>query len=78
MHILCVIVSHKNPDGDAIGSSLSLFHYLNKLGLNVKIILPDELPNKYAYAFSRSEMSSKVKGQWHETAGGGIKGGSRS
>ena len=26
-----VIVSHKNPDGDAIGSSLALFNYLKKI-----------------------------------------------
>ena len=26
-----VITAHKSPDGDAIGSSLALFHYLNKL-----------------------------------------------
>ena len=26
-----VIVSHKNPDGDAIGSSLGLYHFLIKL-----------------------------------------------
>ncbi len=24
-----VIVPHKNPDGDAIGSTLGLYHYLN-------------------------------------------------
>ena len=51
-----VIISHKNPDGDAIGSSLSLFHYLNKLGLNVKIILPDEFPDFYNWMNGASDI----------------------
>jgi len=39
-----VIVPHKNPDGDAMGSSLGLFHYLNKLHHNVQIIAPNDYP----------------------------------
>ena len=39
-----VIVSHKNPDGDAIGSSLGLYHFLNKLSHNVKVIMPNDYP----------------------------------
>ena len=27
-----VITTHRNPDGDAIGSSLGVYHFLNKLG----------------------------------------------
>ena len=27
-----VVVPHKNPDGDAIGSSLGLYHYLKSKG----------------------------------------------
>ena len=29
-----VIVGHRNPDGDAIGSTLALKHYLGKKGHN--------------------------------------------
>lgn len=39
-----VITTHRNPDGDAIGSSLGLYHYLNKLGHTVRIIAPSEYP----------------------------------
>ena len=39
-----VITAHKSPDGDAIGSSLALFHYLNKLDKNVTVIVPDAFP----------------------------------
>ncbi len=39
-----VILSHRNPDGDAVGSSLGLLHYLRGLGHRVNIVLPSESP----------------------------------
>ncbi|MBC8321896.1 MAG: bifunctional oligoribonuclease/PAP phosphatase NrnA [Bacteroidetes bacterium] len=42
-----VITSHTNPDGDAIGSSLAMYHYLTKLGNTVNIVLPNKFPNYY-------------------------------
>ena len=39
-----IITSHKNPDGDAIGSSLALLQFLEKLNLNAKIIVPNDYP----------------------------------
>ena len=39
-----VIVAHKSPDGDSIGSSVGLYHYLRKKGLNVTICHPDPAP----------------------------------
>lgn len=39
-----VITTHKSPDGDAIGSSLGLYHILRGLGKPVHVILPDEAP----------------------------------
>ena len=38
------ITSHRNPDGDAIGSSLGLYHYLVGLGHAVTVIFPSEFP----------------------------------
>lgn len=40
-----VIVSHVSPDGDAIGSSLGLYHYLDFLGKNVSVIVPNAFPD---------------------------------
>ncbi|NQY07589.1 MAG: bifunctional oligoribonuclease/PAP phosphatase NrnA [Flavobacteriaceae bacterium] len=40
-----VIVSHKNPDGDAIGSSLGLYHYLKQYGHEVTPIVPNDFPD---------------------------------
>ena len=39
-----VIVSHVTPDGDAIGSSLALWHYLHRLGKNAHVIVPNGFP----------------------------------
>ncbi len=39
-----VIVPHKNPDGDAIGASLGLFHFLILKELKVKVIVPNDYP----------------------------------
>jgi phosphoesterase RecJ-like protein len=40
-----VIVTHVSPDGDAIGSSLGLYHYLNDLGNTVNVIVPNSFPD---------------------------------
>ena len=39
-----VIVPHKNPDGDAIGSTLALYHYLHLNNHNATIIAPNDYP----------------------------------
>ncbi|WP_248722256.1 bifunctional oligoribonuclease/PAP phosphatase NrnA [Seonamhaeicola sp. ML3] len=39
-----VIVPHKNPDGDAIGSTLGLYHYLIKTKHNAQVITPNDYP----------------------------------
>jgi phosphoesterase RecJ-like protein len=39
-----VILTHRNPDGDAIGSSVALYHLLKRLGHNAYIVLPSEFP----------------------------------
>jgi len=40
-----VIVPHKNPDGDAIGSTLALYHLLISLGHEACVIAPNEYPD---------------------------------
>jgi phosphoesterase RecJ-like protein len=39
-----VIVPHKNPDGDAIGSSLGLYHCLQQLGKPSTVLVNDAVP----------------------------------
>lgn len=39
-----VILTHKNPDGDAVGSSTGLYHFLVSRGHQVNIIIPNDIP----------------------------------
>ena len=41
---LYVLVTHVNPDGDAIGSQVGLGRYLRSLGFEVRIVNQDETP----------------------------------
>lgn len=40
-----VITSHRNPDGDAIGSSMGLKFFLETMGHSVKVAVPSEFPH---------------------------------
>ncbi len=39
------VISHENPDGDAVGSSLALYHYLKKSGKKCFVIMPNDYPD---------------------------------
>lgn len=39
-----VIITHYNPDGDAIGSSLGLKHYLQAKGIHAEVVVPNDFP----------------------------------
>ncbi|WBV58935.1 bifunctional oligoribonuclease/PAP phosphatase NrnA [Chryseobacterium daecheongense] len=39
-----VILTHYNPDGDAIGSSLGLKHYLHAKGIMAEVVVPNDFP----------------------------------
>lgn len=40
-----VIIGHKNPDGDALGSCLGLSFFLKSLGHKATVIMPNDFPN---------------------------------
>lgn len=40
-----VIIPHKNPDGDAIGSCLGLYHFLKQYSCELSIVSPNEFPD---------------------------------
>ncbi|MFC2086360.1 bifunctional oligoribonuclease/PAP phosphatase NrnA [Bacteroidota bacterium] len=40
-----VLTPHVNPDGDAIGSALGLFHILKNIGHSVTVVTPNEYPD---------------------------------
>jgi phosphoesterase RecJ-like protein len=43
------IIPHRSPDGDAMGSTLGLYHFLLKLNHNPVVISPNEFPNFLAW-----------------------------
>ena len=51
-----VITTHRNPDGDAIGSSLGLYHYLKDHDHHVTIICPSEYPDFLAWMPSVNDI----------------------
>lgn len=51
-----VILSHRNPDGDAVGSSLALYHFLKKFKHSIKIVVPSEYPGTFEYLPSIAEV----------------------
>lgn len=62
-----VIIPHKNPDGDAIGSCLALAHFLKGLGQKAMVIAPNDYPkflkwmpsDKLIYNFEYQNSQSK-------------------
>ncbi len=44
-----VLLPHRSPDGDAMGSSLGMFHFLEKLNHNVTVIAPNDFPDFLAW-----------------------------
>ncbi len=44
-----VLISHANPDGDAVGSVLAMYAYLKKKEVDVEAILPDTIPSFYRW-----------------------------
>jgi bifunctional oligoribonuclease and PAP phosphatase NrnA len=52
-----IIVSHVNPDGDAVGSTLGFYHFLKKDNYtDVSLILPGNFPSFLAWLPSSSEI----------------------
>ncbi|MDD3003943.1 bifunctional oligoribonuclease/PAP phosphatase NrnA [Flavobacterium sp.] len=44
-----IIIPHRSPDGDAMGSTLGLYHFLKKLNHEPLVIAPNEFPDFLAW-----------------------------
>ncbi len=51
-----VIVTHYNPDGDAMGSSLALYNYLYKIGKKVTVITPNDYPEFLHWLYGNKKV----------------------
>ncbi|WP_405604773.1 bifunctional oligoribonuclease/PAP phosphatase NrnA [Polaribacter sp. Asnod1-A03] len=67
-----VIVGHRNPDGDAMGSTLALKHYLDKKGHKCTVVVPNEYPDflhwlpgsktTYRFDWQNNQSQKAIKG----------------
>ena len=44
-----LLSTHKNPDGDGLGSEISMYYYLKKINKDVRIINISDMPKKYNF-----------------------------
>ena len=54
-----VILTHENPDGDAVGSSLAMYHALKAYGKNVEVIIP-EYSRTFEFLPGANEIKNSV------------------
>ena len=54
------VITHMKPDGDAMGSSLAMFHYLDSYGKDCSIVLPDRYPSNLSFLISPRSASKIV------------------
>ena len=55
-----LILTHRNPDGDTLGSAYALALALKKLSKKVTILCDDKIPEKYSY-FTKTVKLDKIK-----------------
>ena len=53
-----LIGTHEHPDGDALGSSLALYHVLKNLGKDVTVYTPDPAPDFFAFLPGFDQITS--------------------
>lgn len=54
----CVLIStHRNPDGDGLGSEIALAEYLQQIGIEPIIVNPDPTPQIYEFLDPNREIS---------------------
>ena len=58
-----VIVTHLAPDGDALGSSLGLYHFMMEFGKKVQVIVPNDYP---AFLHWMPGSKSIINAEWHK------------
>lgn len=62
-----VLLTHENPDGDAIGSTLAMYNGLKQFNKNVDIIIP-ELPKEYKFLKGIQDIKSESNIQNYDLA----------
>lgn len=61
------ILTHESPDGDAMGSSLAMYHALKQMGKNPDVIIP-EYSKTYAFLPGTEEILTEGKQESYDLA----------
>lgn len=56
----CCITTHRNPDGDAIGSALAVWHALRLRGIPARVILPTAPPSNLLWLPGAEQIETYV------------------
>lgn len=59
-HHSFLVTTHEGPDGDAVGSSLALAHFLISLGKEVTVYICDPVPENFAFLPLADQVFSKL------------------
>ena len=62
-----IILTHNNPDGDAIGSSLATYIALKEAGKNVEVVIP-KMPRIYNFLPCADEVKKEASKQSYDLA----------
>lgn len=63
----CVITSHRNPDGDAISSSIAVYNYMKRNGKRAVVKLEGTIPKNLEWMLEDIELTNGVP-DWAEMA----------
>ena len=56
-----LVITHRNPDGDAVGSLAAVGEYLFELGKKYTLFCLDEIPEKYLFLNKRGKISEQAE-----------------
>ncbi len=56
-----IVTTHQGPDGDAMGSSLALYHFLKKQGHDVSVITPNDYPEFLQWLPSNADVVNYMR-----------------
>lgn len=57
-----VILCHRSPDGDTVGSAMALYYALKQLGKRAAVKCADPLPERFAYLYP--EAFDEISGRY--------------
>jgi len=59
-----LLLCHKSPDGDTLGSAFALFHALKSLGKNARVFCSDDIPTKFEYLTGGADYSTENENEY--------------